>query len=125
MTELIRAFIVGGLFCAAGQILIDKTKLTPARILVAYVCIGAVLGGLGIYGPLREYAGCGATVPLTGFGALMAEGVRRGIEEDGVLGLFTGALTAGAGGVTAAMLFGFLGALVFRSSDKVYAHRAG
>ena len=120
MSELIRAFLVGGMFCALGQLLIDLTRLTPARILVAYVCAGAFLGGLGLYAPLRDFAGCGASVPLTGFGALMAEGVSKALHTDGALGLFTGALTSGAAGLTAAMLFGFLSALFFRSSDKVY-----
>ena len=112
------AFLVGGLLCAAGQLLIDFTKLTPARILTAYVVTGVVLGGLGIYGKLKDFAGCGASVPLTGFGALMAEGVRREVESRGLLGIFTGGLTAGAGGIAAAMIFSFLAALVFRSSAR-------
>ncbi|MBQ8966546.1 stage V sporulation protein AE [Ruminococcus sp.] len=112
------AFAVGGLLCAAGQLLIDLTKLTPARILSAYVVAGVVLGGLGIYGKLKDIAGCGATVPLTGFGALMAEGVKKEVEEKGFLGIFTGGLTAGAGGIAAAMLFSFLAAMFFRSSAK-------
>lgn len=112
------AFLVGGLLCAAGQLLIDFTKLTPARILTAYVVTGVVLGGLGIYGKLKDFAGCGASVPLTGFGALMAEGVRREVGSRGLLGIFTGGLTAGAGGIAAAMIFSFLAALVFRSSAR-------
>ena len=99
------AFLIGGLFCAVGQVLIDFTKLTPARILVAYVVAGVILGGIGLYEPLKNFAGCGATVPLTGFGSLMAEGVRKAIEKDGFSGVLTGGLTAGAGGITAALLF--------------------
>lgn len=114
----LNAFLVGGLICAAGQLLIDLTKLTPARILTAYVVAGVVLGGLGLYGKLRKIAGCGAGVPLTGFGDLMAEGVRREIADKGFLGVFTGGLTAGAGGIAAAMLFAFLASLVFRSSAR-------
>ncbi len=112
------AFLAGGALCAIGQLLIDFTKLTPARILTAYVVSGVVLGGLGIYSRFRDAAGCGASVPLTGFGALMAEGVRREIEDKGFLGIFTGGLTAGAGGIAAAMLFAFLASLVFRSSSR-------
>lgn len=112
------AFLVGGILCAIGQLLIDFTKLTPARILTAYVVAGVVLGGLGIYGKLRDIAGCGASVPLTAFGSLMAEGVRREIEDKGFLGIFTGGLTAGAGGIAAAMLFAFLASLVFRSKGR-------
>lgn len=112
------AFLVGGLLCAAGQLLIDLTKLTPARILTAYVVSGVLLGGLGLYGRLKDIAGCGATVPLTGFGSLMAEGVRKAIEDKGFLGIFTGGLTAGAGGIAAAMLFAFVFAMIFRSSSR-------
>ena len=112
------AFIIGGIFCAVGQILIDFTKLTPARILVAYVVGGVILGALGIYQPLKDFAGCGATVPLTGFGSLMAEGMQKAINKDGFLGIFTGGLTAGAAGITAAMVFAFIFALCFRSSPK-------
>lgn len=114
----LHAFLVGGLLCAIGQMLIDFTKLTPARILTAYVVSGVVLGGIGVYGKLRDAAGCGAGVPLTGFGDLMAEGVRREIEDKGFLGIFTGGLTAGAGGIAAAMLFAFLASLIFRSRDR-------
>lgn len=103
---LCKAFLVGGVICAAGQLLIDKTKLTPARILTAYVIIGVILSAFGWYGPLAEFAGAGATVPLTGFGHLLAEGVRQAITEDGVLGILTGGLTACAGGITAALLAG-------------------
>ena len=112
------AFIIGGLFCAIGQILIDFTKLTPARILVAYVVGGVILGALGIYDKLKDFAGCGATVPLTGFGNLMADGVRKQIDEKGFIGIFTGGLTAGAAGITAAMVFAFIFALFCRSSEK-------
>lgn len=112
------AFLVGGLLCAAGQLLIDLTKLTPARILTAYVVSGVLLGGIGLYGRLKDIAGCGATVPLTGFGSLMAEGVRKAIEDKGFLGIFTGGLTAGAGGIAAAMLFAFVFAMIFRSSSR-------
>lgn len=109
------AFLLGGALCAVGQLLIDFTKLTPARILTAYVVTGVVLGGTGVYTFLRDKAGCGASVPLTGFGDLMAEGVRSEIENKGFLGIFTGGLTAGAGGIAAAMLFAFIASLIFKS----------
>ena len=112
------AFIVGGLICAAGQLLIDYTKLTPARILVGYVVGGVILGALGIYPRLVEFAGAGATVPLSGFGNLLAAGIRRDVTENGLLGILTGGLTSAAGGVTAAMLFGLLAALCFRPREK-------
>ena len=112
------AFLVGGFLCAAGQLLIDLTKLTPARILTAYVLTGVFLGAVGVYSRLKDLAGCGATVPLTGFGDLMADGVRREVENKGFLGIFTGGLTAGAGGIAAALLFAFLFALIFRSSSR-------
>jgi stage V sporulation protein AE len=101
--DYIKAFIVGGLLCVIGQILIDKTKLTPARILVSYVVIGVILGGLGLYEPLAEFAGAGATVPLTGFGNTLAKGVREAVDEKGFLGIFTGGLKATAGGIAAAV----------------------
>lgn len=116
--EYLKAFIVGGLFCAIGQILIDYTKLTPARILVSYVVAGVILGAIGVYKPLIEFAGGGATVPLTGFGYLLADGVRTAVDERGLLGIFTGGVTAAAGGVTAAILFGLLMALIFKPGDK-------
>lgn len=116
--EYAKAFLVGGLFCAVGQVLIDYTKLTPARILVSYVVAGVVLGALGWYTPLVEWAGAGATVPLTGFGNLLARGVRDAIDRDGWLGIFTGGLTAAAGGITAAVIFGLIVALIFRSKEK-------
>ena len=116
--EFLKAFLVGGLLCAAGQILIDKTKLTPARILVLYVVAGVLLGALGVYETLVDFAGAGATVPLTGFGYNLAKGVREAVAEEGFLGIFTGGFRAAAGGVTAAMIFGVLAALLFKPKDK-------
>ncbi len=112
------AFVIGGTFCAIGQVLVDYTRLTPARILVSYVVAGVILGGLGWYQPLVELAGAGATVPLTGFGNLLSQGVKEAIAEKGWLGIFTGGLTASSGGITAAMIAGLLMALIFRSRDK-------
>ena len=112
------AFIIGGLFCAVGQTLIDYTKLTPARILVSYVVAGVVLGALGLYKPLVDFAGAGATVPITGFGNILAEGVRQAVDEKGFLGILTGGLTGAAGGITAAILFGLLTALIFKPKEK-------
>ena len=116
--EFVKAFLVGGVICAIGQVLIDYTKLTPARILVTYVVLGVILDGVGIYEPLIDFAGAGATVPLTGFGSLLARGVRKAISEVGLLGAFTGGLTASAAGITAAMMFGLLVALIFKPGDK-------
>lgn len=116
--DLLKAFLVGGALCAIGQLLIDYTKLTPARILTGYVVAGVALSAVGLYKPLVDFAGAGATVPLTGFGHLLAEGIRKSLEEDGFLGIFTGGLTAGAGGITAAILFGLIAALVFKQKDK-------
>lgn len=116
--EYVNAFWVGGLICAAGQLLIDLTKLTPARIMVALVTLGVLLGAIGVYGPLVDYAGCGATVPLCGFGWALAEGVREAVAEKGFLGAFTGGLTAGAAGTAAAVFFGYLAALVAKPRDK-------
>lgn len=113
-----KAFLVGGLFCAVGQVLIDKTKLTPSRILVGYVVAGVPLSALGLYQPLVEFAGAGATVPLTGFGHLLATGVQKAVAEKGILGALTGGLTASAAGITAAMIFGLLVALIFNPGDK-------
>lgn len=113
-----KAFLVGGIFCAAGQILIDKTKLTPARILVGYVIMGVLLSALGLYQPIADFAGAGATVPLTGFGHLLATGVQKAVAEKGLLGALTGGLTAAAAGITAAMIFGLLVALIFNPGDK-------
>lgn len=115
---LIKAFLVGGIICAVGQLLIDYTKLTPARILTSFVVAGVVLSALGIYKPLVEFAGAGATVPLTGFGNILAEGVRKAIEKDGFLGVFTGGLTSAAAGVTVALLAGLSASAVFKQKDK-------
>ena len=116
--DYIWIFVVGGLFCVLAQLLIDKTKLTPARILVLYVVMGVILGGLGLYQPLVELAGTGATTPLTGFGYLISQGVKKAIDEKGLLGILQGGLTATAGGISAAMVFGFLSALVFSGKPK-------
>ena len=116
--DYLKAFLVGGLFCLAGQILIDKTKLTPARILVGYVVIGVILGAIGVYKPLVEFAGAGASVPLTGFGYNLAKGVREAVQSDGFLGILTGGLKACAGGITAAIVAGLLSGLIFRPKDK-------
>ena len=116
--DYLKAFVVGGLLCLLGQILIDKTKLTPARILVSYVVLGVVLGGLELYPKLVEFAGAGASVPLTGFGNTLAKGVREAVQEDGFPGIFTGGLKASAGGITAAILAGLAASLLFRAKDK-------
>lgn len=116
--DYIKAFLVGGVFCLIGQLLIDKTKLTPARILVSYVVIGVLLGAVGVYQPLAEFAGAGATVPLTGFGFNLAKGVKEAVQQDGFLGIFTGGLKACAGGIAAAVLFGLLAGLIFKAKDK-------
>ena len=113
-----RVFLCGGTLCLIGQILIDKTSLTPARILVSYVVAGVILGGLGIYPWLVEWGGAGATVPLTGFGYLLSKSVAEAVAEKGALGILTGGITAAAGGITAAVLFGLLGALLFKSRPK-------
>ena len=114
----LKAFAVGGAFCAVGQLLIDKTKLTPARILVSFVVAGVILSAAGLYAPIAEYAGAGATVPLTGFGHLLAEGVREAAVQKGLIGIFTGGLSACAAGLTAAMLFSFTAALFAKSRQK-------
>ena len=116
--EYIKAFAVGGLFCLVGQVLIDTTKLTPARILVSYVVIGVLLSALGLYKPLIEFAGAGASVPLTGFGHALAEGVRKAVQDQGLLGIFTGGLKACAGGIAAAITAGLLMSLLFKPRDK-------
>ena len=116
--DYLKAFLVGGLFCLLGQIIIDKTKLTPARILVIYVVAGVILGGLGIYEPLVKFAGNGAATPLTGFGYLIAKGVREAVDEKGLLGALTGGLSASAGGIAAALVFGYLAALIFKGKPK-------
>ena len=114
----LKAFLVGGVLCLIGQLLIDKTKLTPARILTSYVVAGVVLGALGLYQPLVDFAGAGASVPLTGFGNLLAKGVREAVEEKGLVGAFTGGISASAGGVCAAVFFALIAALLFRSGEK-------
>ena len=114
----LRAFLVGGALCVIAQILIDKTKLTPARILVVYVVAGVFLGGIGIYQPLVDFAGAGATTPLTGFGYLIAKGVREAIGEQGLLGALTGPLRAASGGIAAALVFGYLACLIFKGKPK-------
>ena len=116
--DYVKAFLVGGLLCLIGQILIDKTGLTPARILVSYVVIGVLLGAVGLYQPLVDFAGAGASVPLTGFGNTLAKGVREAVQEDGFLGIFTGGLKASAGGITAAILAGLVASLLFKAKDK-------
>lgn len=116
--DYVKAFLVGGFLCAIAQVIIDKTKLTPARILVSYVVTGVILGGLGLYEPLVNFAGAGATVPLTGFGYALANGVRKAVEEQGFLGILTGGLAACAGGITAAMAAGLLASFFFRARDK-------
>ena len=116
--DYLKAFLVGGVLCLIGQILIDKTKLTPARILVSYVVMGVVLGAMGVYPRLVEFAGAGATVPLTGFGNTLAKGVREAVQEDGFLGIFTGGLKAAAGGITAAIVAGLAASLIFKPKDK-------
>ena len=116
--EYARAFLCGGLLCLIGQVLIDRTKLTPARILVAYVVAGVVLGGLGVYQYIADFGGAGATVPLTGFGYLLAKGTAKAVAEQGVLGALTGGVTAAAGGIAAAVFFGLLAALIFKAKPK-------
>ncbi len=117
--EYLKAFVVGGLLCVIGQVLIDLTKLTPARILVSYVVAGVFLGAVGVYQPLIDFAGGGATVPLTGFGALLTKGVREAVDKDGILGAFTGGLTSGAAGIAAAVFFGLIAGLCFKSGSKI------
>lgn len=116
--DYLKAFVVGGLLCMIGQILIDKTKLTPARILVSYVVIGVFLGAIGVYKPLVEFAGAGASVPLTGFGFNIAKGVKEAVQEDGFLGIFTGGLKATAGGITVAIMAGLIASFLFKAKDK-------
>ena len=116
--DYIKAFLVGGALCLIGQILIDKTKLTPARILVSYVVAGVILGAVGLYPKLIEFAGAGASVPLTGFGSLLAKGVKEAIEKDGFLGIFTGGLKAASGGITAAIVAGLAASFLFKPKDK-------
>ena len=117
--DYVKAFFVGGLFCLIGQVLIDKTKLTPARILVSYVIIGVFLSAIGIYESLVEFAGAGASVPLTGFVHIIAKGVKDAIQTDGFIGIFTGGLKASAGGITAAIIAGFIASILFKPKDKI------
>ena len=116
--EYIKSFVVGGMFCVIGQILVDKTKLTPARILVGYVVIGVLLGAIGVYKPIADFAGAGATVPLTGFGYSLAKGVKEAVQQDGFLGILTGGLKATAGGIVAAIISGLTVSLIFKAKDK-------
>lgn len=116
--DYIKAFLVGGLLCLLGQILIDKTKLTPARILVSYVVAGVFLDAVGLYKPIADFAGAGATVPLTGFGYNLSKGVKEAVQQDGFIGIFTGGLKACAGGITATIVAGLLTSLIFKAKDK-------
>ena len=116
--QYVNAFWVGGLICVAGQILIDKTKLTPARILTGFVVAGVILGAIGLYKPLVDFAGAGASVPISGFGFLMSEGVRKALAQDGALGILTGGLTSAAAGISVAIVFGLIAALCTKSEDK-------
>ncbi|MBE6789048.1 MAG: stage V sporulation protein AE [Ruminococcaceae bacterium] len=116
--NILKAFLVGGIFCAIGQILIDKTNLTPARILVAYVVAGVILGGIGIYEPIVEFAGAGASVPLTGFGYTLSKGVKEAVDTSSLWGALTGGLKATAAGITAAILFGLIMGIIFKSKEK-------
>ena len=116
--DYLKAFLVGGLICAAAQVLIDKTSMTPARILSGCVVLGVLLGAAGLYAPFAEWAGAGATVPLLGFGNLLAKGVKEAVAEKGALGILTGGLTAASGGIGAAMVFAFLAALLFKPREK-------
>ena len=118
LINCLKAFLVGGAICLVGQILIDYTKLTPARILVRFVVVGVLLSAVGLYGPFAEFAEAGATVPLTGFGHSLAEGVRKAVDEFGFIGIFMGGLTATSAGVTAAVFFGYLMALIFKPHDR-------
>lgn len=116
--DYVKAFIVGGIICVIGQILIDKTKLTPARILVMFVCIGAFMELFNLYKPIIDFAGAGASVPLTGFGSVLTDGVKKAVDEKGFLGVITGGLTASAAGISASLIFGFLVSLFFKSKPK-------
>jgi len=116
--DYLKAFFIGGILCLIGQILIDKTKLTPARILVSYVVIGVFLGAIGVYGPLADFAGAGATVPLTGFGYSLAKGVKEAVQQEGFLGVLTGGLKSTAGGIAAAVTAGLIVSLIFKAKDK-------
>ena len=118
LLDYVKAFAVGGALCVIAQILIDRTALTPARILVGYVVSGVILGALGLYEPLMDFAGAGATTPLTGFGYLISKGVREAVDEKGLLGALTGGLSSAAGGIAAALVFGYLACLLFRGKPK-------
>ena len=118
LRQFVLAFIIGGALCVIAQILIDKTKLTPARILVSYVVVGVILGAIGVYRPIVELGGAGATVPLTGFGYLISEGVREAVDKQGLLGALTGGLTAASGGIAAALIFGYLAAVFFKGKRR-------
>ena len=116
--QYLNAFLCGGILCLIGQILIDRTRLTPARILTGYVVMGVLLEAVGVYAPIAKWGGAGATVPLTGFGSNLAKGVVKAVDEKGLLGVLTGGLTATAGGIAAAVMFGFLAALLFKPGEK-------
>ena len=116
--DYLKAFLTGGAICAAGQILIDRTALTPARILTGFVVLGVMLGALGVYEPFLQWAGAGASVPLTGFGNTLAKGAKKAVEERGLLGSFTGGLSASSGGIAAAVFFGYLAAVIFKPREK-------
>lgn len=118
LINCLKAFLVGGAICLIGQILIDYTKLTPARILTSFVVAGVFLSAIGVYGPLVDFAGAGATVPLTGFGHLLAEGVKKAVEQFGFIGIFTGGLASAAAGIGAAVIFGYIMALIFKPGDR-------
>lgn len=118
LISYLKVFVVGGAICIIGQILVDKTNLTPARILTSYVVAGTILGAVGVYGPLAEWAGAGATVPIIGFGNLLAEGTRKAVEAKGLLGAFTGGCTSASAGVTAAIFFGLIISTIFKSREK-------
>lgn len=118
ISEYIWAFVCGGILCVIAQILVDKTKLTPARILVIYVVAGVILGGVGVYKPFVKFAGGGATTPLTGFGYLISEGIKKAVDEKGLIGIFTGALSAASAGTAAALCFGYLAALIFKPKSR-------
>jgi len=116
--DLLKAFAVGGAFCAIAQVLIDKTSFTPARIMVAYVTLGVILTALGVYEKIVDFSGCGATLPITGFGYSLASGVKEAVEKKGIIGALTGGLTAAAGGISASIIFGYLFPIVFKSKPK-------
>ncbi len=116
--DYLKAFIVGGIICTIGQVLVDKTKLTPARILVLFVCSGVFLELLGIYKPLLKFAEAGASIPLTGFGSVLCKGVIKAVDKDGLMGVISGGMSAAAAGISAALLFGFIGSVIFKSKPR-------